>query len=133
MDEKVTQALSLLTPSLDFRLSRLDELKYAIASAGYSAERIEAAEQDVINGANALGCSVERFAGEALKIFYAYQTFSTSMAQLVIYAGEALPALEAIAEGISTLAADTEALPRQPVKPTEKTPYYQKNKQTWWK
>jgi hypothetical protein len=118
-------------------MSRLDDLKYALASVGYSAERIEAVEQDVFNGANASELSVERVARDTLAVLDAYgvfrvmRDFQESMQQLVIMAGESQNAIGTVSQGILGLA----NIPDQSIapKPTERTPYYQRNKQRWWK
>ena len=57
------------------------------------------------------------------------QDFGQAMQQLINQAGESAASLDGISQGILRMASETP----QPAKPKQKAPYYQKDKQQWWK
>lgn len=116
-------------------MSRLDDLKYALASSGYSPERMKTIEQDVLNIAIGSVLSVERVADDVLNALSVMQGFQDSMEYILKAAPMAQVSLTTMAKAVRALA-QTTPVPDMPIaatKPTERTPYYQRNKQQWWK
>ena len=114
-------------------MSSLDDLTYALASAGYSPEQIEEAQRGIIHAAAAQVSGIESVARTALSLFYAMQSFRLSMEGLTHHVGLSVDELKKMSHCIIELGEQLPLQPVEQVKPTERVPYYQKNRQSWWK
>lgn len=104
-------------------MSSIDDLRYYLASAGYSSERIAEVEQHILQCVIVSGVYVD-YVVSAMR---AMLEFEVGMKRIETSAGTAMEALQAISAGIEAMADMPTA------KPVSKQPYYQKNKQRWWK
>lgn len=105
-------------------MSSLEDLRCYLASAGYSPERIAEIELTILRGAAAAWVHPDHTAFAIHRML----EFEASMTQLAKDVGTAMHDMQAICDGIEALPEDTPE-----VKPPAKQPYYQKNKQRWWK
>ena len=104
-------------------MSSIEDLRYYLASADCSMERIEEYVQVVVRATVASGIHPDYVIAALCTML----EFEASMARIERLAGESTESVQAIAHGIEAMAAIPEA------KPIAKAPYYQRNKQTWWK
>ena len=104
-------------------MSSIDVLRYYLAGAGYSPEHITEIEQSILHGVLVSGMHPDHIASAIQDML----EFEARMAQLTTDAGIAMSDMQAIAQGIEAMAAMPET------KPATKAPYYQKNKQQWWR
>jgi hypothetical protein len=117
-------------------MSRLDDLKLALAKTGYSPEEIQTAIQEFINIAVTSGLAGGRAVHDALMAFYAMQSFDDAMDVLTTsyQSGYSVSQILIIRQNLLYIHEEVPDMPiMQPTKPTEKTPYYHKSKQKWWK
>jgi hypothetical protein len=110
-------------------MSSLDDLKYALASAGHSPEEIEQAEQAVLKTATESWRSAEQVAQDTLNIIRVYGQFKQSMTRIM---DGLKPVFTEVASALQTMVDAANIGVQPPTKPTEKTPYYHKSKQKWW-
>jgi hypothetical protein len=113
-------------------MSRLDDLKHALAKAGHSPEEITQAVQDVIIMASMSWKSTEQIARDALAMFYLCGQFKESMEEIMYGPALEFNTVNDLANAIRRMAEETGIATLPPTKPTEKTPYYHKDKQKWW-
>ena len=100
---------------------------------GKSQEMIDGIDADLERAA-ALGLfySKEEVAWSIVKVYDAYNAasdFKASITQLQNMTGQSTEDIKAIGDALLKMA---EATP-EPTKPVSKAPYYQKDKQKWWK
>lgn len=114
-------------------MSSLDDLRYQLASAGYSSEQIQMLEQDVFHSAISFGMNVERVARDLLQAVRAMKEFDRSIIHLANSAGTSFTEMALAVQSILNTTANTEEVSVQPKTKTNKMPYYQRNKNQWWR
>lgn len=104
-------------------MSSIEDLRYYLASADCSPERIEEFVQVAVRATLASGRHPDHIIS-ALRVML---EFEAGMARIERLTGEST-------ESMQTLSQSIEAMPDMPTaKPLSKLPYYEKNKQQWWK
>ena len=106
-------------------MTNLENFRYTLASAGYSIEQIEQAEQELLNIVIATGASPEHVAVHLLVAIRAMKPFQEAMQALENAAGQAAQTVARLPQ--------MAGLSDKTTKKTERTPYYQKNRRQWWK